>query len=145
MKAPLGPALLFLTLASSVLFAQDFRKTSWGMSPEAVTAAESGLEFARLDGTTKFVLTARADVMGHGGILNYIFEDDKLVIAQYRFDDDDQMSTYGEVLDALTEKYGAPVESGLTYARWKLERTFIGLTFTSALCKFDYAEYNEYF
>jgi hypothetical protein len=62
--------LLFLVLASSAVLAQDFRKTTWGMSPEEVTAAESGL----------------------------------------------------------------------SYARWKLERTFIGLTFKGDICKVDYAD-----
>ena len=86
------------------------------------------------------MLSTKVDVMGHSGVLNYIFQENKLVMAQYRFDDEEDMRTYSEVLDALTDKYGDPADSGDVYSRWKLERTFIGLSFKDDLCKVDYAD-----
>ncbi|HVO39579.1 MAG TPA: hypothetical protein VMV03_11185 [Spirochaetia bacterium] len=131
------PILCAAVCASA--FAQDFRKVSWGMTPDQVTAAEADPRFARLNGTTKSILTSPVEVMGHGGFLNYIFEDGKLVIAQYRFDDDDEMRTYNEVRGALEDKYGA-VDQGQSYSRWTLQRTFISLSSQDDVCRVTYAD-----
>ena len=131
------PILCAAVCAAS--FAQDFRRVSWGMTPDQVTATEADLHFARLNGTTKSILTSPVDVMGHGGVLNYIFDDGKLVMAQYRFDDDDEMSTYNEVRDALEDKYGA-VDQGQSHSRWTLQRTFISLNSQDDICRVTYAD-----
>ncbi len=133
----LAIALSLVALSAS---GQDFRTVTWGMSPDQVIAAEGGLQFSRMNGTSNTMLSTRVDVLGHSGLLNYIFEADKLVIAQYRFDDEEDMRTYNEVLNVLTEKYGAPSDFGDAYARWKLERTYVGLSFKDNLCKVDYAD-----
>jgi hypothetical protein len=130
----------FFFLAALSASAQDFRKVTWGMSPEEVISAESGLQFSRMNGTANTMLSTRVDVTGHSGLLNYIFQDDKLVIAQYRFDDEEDMRTYNEILNALTDKYGAPYDSGDSYSRWKLERTYVGISFKDNLCRVDYAD-----
>lgn len=131
------PVLCAAVCASS--FAQDFRKVSWGMTPDQVTAAETDLDFRQLNGTTKSVLTSPVDVMGRGGVLNYIFEDDKLVIAQYRFDDDDTLRTYNELRGILELKYGA-VDQGQSHSRWTLRRTFISLSSQDDICRVTYAD-----
>jgi hypothetical protein len=131
------PALCAAVCASS--FAQDFRKVSWGMTPEEVTAAEMDLRFTRLNGTTKSILTSPVDVMGRGGVLNYIFEDDKLVMAQYRFDDDDELRTYSELRGILELKYG-PVDQGQSHSRWTKRRTFISLSSQDDICRVSYAD-----
>ena len=133
----IAAALAFLAMSA---FGQDFRKTSWGMSVEDVVSAESDLQFSQMDGTSNTMLTSHVEVMGHSGILNYIFESDKLVIAQYKFDDDDDMRTYNEVLGVLTDKYGQPADSGDAIVRWKLPRTYISLSFKDNLCRVDYAD-----
>jgi hypothetical protein len=120
--------------------AQDFRKVTWGMSPDEVIAAETELQFSRMNGTSNTLLSTRVEVTGHSGLLNYIFEDNKLVIAQYRFDDEEDMRTYNEILNALTDKYGAPSDSGDSYSRWKLPRTYVGISFKNDICKVDYAD-----
>jgi hypothetical protein len=131
------PALLMAFCASS--FAQDFRKVSWGMTPDQVAGAESDLHFARLNGTAKSIMTSPVEVMGHSGVLNYIFEDGRLVMAQYRFDDDDNLGTYNEIRDALEGKYG-PVDQGQSRSRWTLQRTFISLSSQNDICRVDYAD-----
>jgi hypothetical protein len=76
--------------------------------------------------------------VGHSGMLNYVFESDKLVIAQYNFDDDDDMTT--EILGILTGKHGQPADSGDIIVHWKLARTYIGLSFKDNLRRVDYAD-----
>ena len=132
-------AAVFILLAA-LAFAQDFRKVTWGMSVDGVVSAESELTFSQMDGTSNTMLTAHVGVMGHSGILNYIFENDKLVIAQYRFDDEDDMKTYTEILNILKKKYGQPADSGDSYSHWKLPRTYIGISYKDNLCKVDYAD-----
>ena len=132
-------AAVFILLAA-LAFAQDFRKVTWGMSVDDVVSAESELKFSQMDGTSNTMLSSHVGVMGHSGILNYIFENDKLVIAQYRFDDEDDMKIYTEILKILTQKYGQPADSGDSYSHWKLPRTYIGISFKDNLCKVDYAD-----
>jgi hypothetical protein len=131
-------ALLLLSAMSAS--AQDFRKVTWGMSVDDVIAAESGLEFSELDGTSKSMLSSHVEVMGRTGILTYTFENQKLVIAQYKFDDEDDMGTCKDIRSVLTRKYGAAADSGDTSARWNLPRTFISLSFKDNLCRVDYAD-----
>lgn len=133
-------ALAVVLLASGIAFGQDFRKVTWGMSVDDVTAAEKDLHFSRMDGTTKSILSSPVVVMGVSGTLAYIFEDGKLVMAQYRLDDEDDMRTYAAVLAALTDKYGQAFDSDPVHSRWGTERTFIGLSFTNDLCRVDYAD-----
>ena len=139
MRRLVGPVAVLFFLAALSAFGQDFRKVTWGMSPEEVISAE-GLPFTRMNGTLKTMLSTKVDVMGHSGVLNYIFQENKLVMAQYRFDDEEDMRTYSEVLTALTDKYGDPADFGDLYSRWRLERTYIGLSFKDNLCKVDYAD-----
>ena len=44
MRRLVGPAAVLLFLAALSAFGQDFRKVTWGMSPEEVMSAE-GLQF----------------------------------------------------------------------------------------------------
>ncbi|MGO9412430.1 MAG: hypothetical protein ACLQCB_16980 [Spirochaetia bacterium] len=132
-------AAVLLLLAASA-FAQDFRKVTWGMSVDDVVSAESALTFSQMDEASNTTLTSHVNVMGHNGILNYIFENDKLVIAQYKFDDEDDMRTYTGILNILKEKYGAPSDSGDSFSHWKLPRTYIGISFKDDVCKVVYAD-----
>jgi hypothetical protein len=140
MRPRAGQIAAVLLLLALSAFGLDFRKVTWGMSLDDVISAESELKFSQMDGTSNSMLTSRVNVMGRSGMLNYIFVDDKLVIAQYRFDDEDDMRTYHEILNILTQKYGKAADSGDSYTRWTLPRTYIGLSFKDNLCKVDYAD-----
>jgi len=140
MRPRVGRIAAVLFLCALAASAQDFRKVTWGMSIDDVTGAESSLSFNQQDAATSTMLSARVYVMDRTGTLNYIFESGKLVIGQYRFDDEDDMPTFKEILGVLKKKYGTPAASGATYSRWKTARTYVSLSFKDDVCRVDYAD-----
>ncbi|HTP60118.1 MAG TPA: hypothetical protein VMM82_14435 [Spirochaetia bacterium] len=140
MRPRIGWIVGVLLLCALCASAQDFRKVTWGMSVDDVTSAESDLEFAQQDSASGTVLSARVYVMARTGTLNYVFENGKLVIGQYRFDDEDDMGVFKEILGVLKKKYGAASSSGATYSRWKTARTYVSLSFKDDVCRVDYAD-----
>lgn len=131
------PVLFLCALSAS---AADFRQVTWGMSVDDVAGAESDLSFTQQDTATGAILSAHVYVMGRTGTLNYIFEGGKLIIAQYRFDDDDDMPTFKEILGVLKKKYGTAASSGAAYSRWNTARTYVSLSFKDDVCRVDYAD-----
>jgi hypothetical protein len=131
------PVFFLCALSAS---AADFRQVTWGMSVDDVTAADSDLSFTQQDEAASTILSARVYVMGRTGTLNYIFESGKLIIAQYRFDDEDDMSTFKEILVVLKKKYGTAASSAAASSRWKSARTYISLSFKDDVCRVDYAD-----
>ncbi len=134
-----GLAAVLVCVATSAA-AQDFRTVTWGMSPAEVGAAEKDLKLSEMKGTSRSLLKAPVNVMDHAGVLTYVFEADKLVSAQYTFDDEADMRTYNEIAGVLAGKYGAPLDVGESHALWVTDRTIIRLSFGSSLCRVDYAD-----
>jgi hypothetical protein len=84
----------------------DFRKTTWGMSKSQVKATEVGPPDERDD-----VLSYSIEIAGMRCFLVYIFVEDKLVRAKYRFaaehsNKNDYIEDYLDLKKTLEKKYG---------------------------------------
>jgi hypothetical protein len=122
-------AFLFIILTLCfVVFADgnDFRNTTWGMNKSEVLQSEEGQPFK---GSISYKilgdgLAFKVKVLNYNTILQYDFNDDKLVTASYVFIDSLKLAQmlgndpfkyytdqYQEIKKALAEKYGEPIES----------------------------------
>lgn len=87
----------------------DFRKVHWGMSKNQVKKNET----AEFIGETDNALLYRESIAGLDSKLVYMFEDEKLRISAYKFENEysdveDYINDYAKLKDAYTKKYGEP-------------------------------------
>lgn len=89
----------------------DFRKTRWGDSRKQVQTSES----AEFNTALNKGLFYKGTVLGMDVSIAYIFAYDSLVRAKYSFRNEHSnknafLTDYQNVKEALTKKYGAPIE-----------------------------------
>jgi len=92
---------------------QDFRKVTWGSSPEAVKAAETGKPKHSIDRDGKSLLIYTDTVSGLDCEVLYIFVSEKLVRAKYvvtatHSNKTAYLADFDTLLTGLKNKYGPP-------------------------------------
>jgi len=136
--------LLLLLLISIPAWAEDFRNTKFGMSPQEVQATE---EDADWETPEEGVLAFDMKLAGYEVSAGYIFVDKRLVrgvylIVEVHQNDNDYLSDFEYLNRLLTKKYGNPKESETKWmdSRWKDSPAYHG----RALSQGDLSKYSEW-
>ena len=95
-----------------------FRKTQWGMSPAEVQASEGNLSPVSTEAKpdTSDILRFKDTVAGLEVLIDYVFIEEKLVRARYRFQESHinknlYIDDFTVVSDAISTKYSKPQNS----------------------------------
>jgi len=111
MKKNILTFTILILMTSGLIYGQDFRKTTWGMTKAQVKQTETGKILKETDD----ILAYRAELAGYESFVIYIFADDKLTRAKYSIIEEhsnknDYISDYNAIKELLTKKYGSPKE-----------------------------------
>ncbi|MBL7473735.1 hypothetical protein [Robertkochia sediminum] len=133
--------LTMTILCSTLVNAQDFRNTTWGMSRAEVIQAEGG----EPDMNTEQLVLYKTTVAYMEAMVGYFFIKDTLCKASYIFNNDhtnqnEYVEDYERIQSILTDKYGRPEKSEEEWkvTNWKDNPGFIG----HALSQGDVVLYN---
>lgn len=102
---------ILILMTSGLIYGQDFRKTTWGMTKAQVKQTET----SEIIKETDDVLAYRADLAGYQSFVIYIFAGDKLTRAKYSIIEEhsnknDYISDFNSIKELLQKKYGIPKE-----------------------------------
>jgi hypothetical protein len=102
-------AVITLTLTLTVM-GQDFRKVTWGMSPNQVKSRETD----ELMEETSELLIYKTNLAEYDALLGYIFASEKLIRTKYIVTEthlnwNDYVSDYDRLNGFLKKKYGEPL------------------------------------
>ena len=108
--------LLIASISSLTLTGQDFRKTTWGMSPNEVKESES-LELVQ---ETEDALVYETTIAGLNTYLGYIFTDGKLTRTKYyiteiHMNESEYVTDYDYLNGFLKKKYGIPTQEEVAW------------------------------
>lgn len=106
--------LIFTTLilmTSSLIYGQDFRKTTWGMTKNQVKQTET----SEIIKETNEAILYSVKLAGYESFVGYIFVDNKLTRAKYLIiekhsNKNDYIVDYSSIKNLLEKKYGIPKE-----------------------------------
>ena len=142
--ARLFTALLLFFLASTPIWAEDFRNARFGMSPKEVQATEENADWETPE---KNVLAFNTELGGFDASAGYIFINEKFVRGTYLITEEYQnnneyLRDFEYLNNLLTKKYGAPKENKTKWIddRWKDHPARHGY----ALWKGEFSKYSEW-
>ncbi len=107
---------VIVIMTSGLMFAQDFRKSDWGMSKDQVKNRES----SKLIKDTTDILEYSGVIAGYKCVIRYKFTEKKLSRASYiilsKYEDKNEyIRHYNLIKDGLSKKYGSPREDEIVW------------------------------
>ena len=109
-------AIIAVTITTFSVIGQDFRNSTWGMTPNQVKSSED----SKLIEESSELLIYETTLAGYETMAGYIFVKGKLVRAKYILTEEysnnnEYISDYEYLKSLLNKKYGEPVEDEIDW------------------------------